>query len=590
MNYLKPILSKYKKEVVLAPLFKLLEAVFELFVPLVMANIIDVGIPENNMGYILKMGLILLLLAAVGLTVSITAQFFAAKAAVGASAELRQKVFDHIMALDFSSVDKATTSTLITRMTSDINQVQQGINMILRLFLRSPVIVFGAMIMAFTIDVKSALIFVVAIPLMALVVYWVTMKTLPMNKKVQGQLDRVLGITRENLTGVRVIRAFHLEKSEKERFNENNQELASMQVRVGRISAIMNPVTYIIVNGAIIYLIYTGAIQVNLGILTQGQVVALVNYMNQILVELLKLANLFMIISRFIACTGRVGDVLAIPVGMDASREEGDRPGTKDEAPATADPGDGYLVFDDVSLTYEGAGSATLEHINLKVQKGQTIGVIGGTGSGKSSLVNLIPRFYDITEGSLRLEGQELKEMDPEALRKRIGMVPQKAVLFRGTIRSNLKWGNPDADDAAMWEALRLAQAEEIVRDKSGQLDATVAQGGKNFSGGQKQRLTIARALVRKPEILILDDSASALDYLTDRRLREAIASIKGITTFIVSQRASSVMNADQILVLDDGEPAGLGTHEELLKTCEVYREIYESQFEKGGETDELAE
>jgi ABC-type multidrug transport system fused ATPase/permease subunit len=312
--------------------------------------------------------------------------------------------------------------------------------------------------------------------------------------------------------------------------------------------------------------------------------------MNQILVELLKLANLFMIISRFIACTGRVGDVLAIPVGMDASREEGDRPGTKDEAPATADPGDGYLVFDDVSLTYEGAGSATLEHINLKVQKGQTIGVIGGTGSGKSSLVNLIPRFYDITEGSLRLEGQELKEMDPEALRKRIGMVPQKAVLFRGTIRSNLKWGNPDADDAAMWEALRLAQAEEIVRDKSGQLDATVAQGGKNFSGGQKQRLTIARALVRKPEILILDDSASALDYLTDRRLREAIASIKGITTFIVSQRASSVMNADQILVLDDGEPAGLGTHEELLKTCEVYREIYESQFEKGGETDELAE
>ncbi len=586
MNYLKPILAKYRKEVVLAPLFKLLEAVFELFVPLVMASIIDVGIPQGDMNHILRMGLLLLLLAAIGLTVSITAQFFAAKAAVGASAELRQKVFDHIMSLDFSSVDKATTSTLITRMTSDINQVQQGINMILRLFLRSPVIVFGAMIMAFTIDVKSALIFVVAIPAMALVVYGVTMKTLPLYKKVQGQLDKVLGITRENLTGVRVIRAFHLEKSETERFNESNQELAGMQVRVGRISAIMNPVTYLIVNGAIIYLIYMGAIQVNLGILTQGQVVALVNYMNQILVELLKLANLFMIISRFIACTGRVGDVLEIPSGMsvgEAAEKAGVRTDSGSEDRASDDE---YLVFDHVGLTYPGSGSATLEHINLKVRKGQTIGVIGGTGSGKSSLVNLIPGFYEATEGSVRLEGRDLKEMDPEALRKRIGMVPQKAVLFRGTIRSNLQWGNPDADENDMWEALRLAQADEIVRDKSGQLDATVAQGGKNFSGGQKQRLTIARALVRKPEILILDDSASALDYLTDRKLREAIASIDGITTFIVSQRASSVMNADQILVLDDGEPAGLGTHEELLKTCDVYREIYESQFEKGGATD----
>ncbi len=584
MKYLKSILEKYRKEVVLAPLFKLLEAVFELFVPLVMANIIDVGIPGHNMSYIMRMGLLLLLLAAIGLTVSITAQFFAAKAAVGASTELRQNVFDHIMDLDFAGVDKATTSTLITRMTSDINQVQQGINMILRLFLRSPVIVFGAMIMAFTIDVKSALIFVVAIPLMALVVYGVTIKTLPMYRKVQGQLDRVLGITRENLTGVRVIRAFHLEESETERFRANNQDLADLQVRVGRISAIMNPFTYIIVNGAVIYLIYVGAIQVNLGILTQGQVVALVNYMNQILVELIKLANLFMIISRFITCVGRVEDVLEMPVGR--TGEKAGAPASERRAQAEED----YLVFDHVGLTYPGAGSATLEGIDFRVRKGQTIGIIGGTGSGKTSLVSLIPGFYDATEGSVRLEGRDLEEMDPEELRGRIGMVPQKAVLFRGTIRSNLQWGNPDADDAAMWEALRLAQAEEIVRDKSGQLDATVAQGGKNFSGGQKQRITIARALIRKPEILILDDSASALDYLTDRKLREAIASLEGVTTFIVSQRTSSVMNADRILVLDDGELVGQGTHEELLKTCDVYREIYESQFQKGGEADEQAE
>ncbi len=584
MKYLKSILEKYRKEVVLAPLFKLLEAVFELFVPLVMANIIDVGIPEHNMSYIMKMGLLLLLLAAIGLTVSITAQFFAAKAAVGASTELRQKVFDHIMDLDFAGVDKATTSTLITRMTSDINQVQQGINMILRLFLRSPVIVFGAMIMAFTIDVKSALIFVIAIPLMALVVYGVTIKTLPMYRKVQGQLDRVLGITRENLTGVRVIRAFHLEESETERFRANNQELADLQVRVGRISAVMNPFTYIIVNGAVIYLIYVGAIQVNLGILTQGQVVALVNYMNQILVELIKLANLFMIISRFITCVGRVEDVLEMPAGRTGGRA------ADPDAESRKREEEDYLVFDHVGLTYPGAGSATLEGIDFRVKKGETIGIIGGTGSGKTSLVSLIPGFYDATEGSVRLEGRDLKDMDPEELRGRIGMVPQKAVLFRGTIRSNLQWGNPEADDNAMWEALRLAQAEEIIRGKSGQLDATVAQGGKNFSGGQKQRITIARALIRKPEILILDDSASALDYLTDRKLREAIASLEGVTTFIVSQRTASVMNADRILVLDDGELVGQGTHQELLATCDVYREIYDSQFQKGGEADEQAE
>ncbi len=584
MKYLSSILEKYRKEVVLAPLFKLLEAVFELFVPLVMANIIDVGIPERNMSYIMKMGLLLLFLAAIGLTVSITAQFFAAKAAVGASTELRQKVFDHIMDLDFAGVDKATTSTLITRMTSDINQVQQGINMILRLFLRSPVIVFGAMIMAFTIDVKSALIFVIAIPLMALVVYGVTIKTLPMYRKVQGQLERVLGITRENLTGVRVIRAFHLEESETERFRSNNQELADLQVRVGRISAVMNPFTYIIVNGAVIYLIYVGAIQVNLGILTQGQVVALVNYMNQILVELIKLANLFMIISRFITCVGRVEDVLEMPSGR-----TGGKAADLDAESRKRDEED-YLVFDHVGLTYPGAGSATLEQIDFRVKKGQTIGIIGGTGSGKTSLVSLIPGFYDATEGSVRLEGRDLKEMDPEELRGRIGMVPQKAVLFRGTVRSNLQWGNPEADDDAMWEALRLAQAEEIIRGKSGQLDATVAQGGKNFSGGQKQRITIARALIRKPEILILDDSASALDYLTDRKLREAIASLEGVTTFIVSQRTASVMNADRILVLDDGELVGQGTHQELLATCDVYREIYDSQFQKGGEADEQAE
>ena len=573
-------LKDYKKESILAPLFKLLEAFFELMVPLVMANIIDYGISNRNMGYIGKMGLLLLLLGVVGLASSITAQFFAAKAAVGFSTKLRQALFDHIEDLSFTDIDKAGTSTMITRMTSDVNQVQSGINMTLRLFLRSPIIVFGAMIMAFTIDVKCALIFVVAIPLLSIVVFGIILSTIPMYKKVQSRLDQVLGITRENLTGVRVIRAFHQEAKEEERFRENNEALSAMQIFVGKISACMNPVTYVIVNGAIIALIYTGAVQVNIGNLSQGEVVAIINYMNQILVELVKLANLIVTMTKALACADRVASVFEI--GADAAYMGAQNQKLADKVDKSAP----FLDFKHVSLTYQGAGAPTLQDMNFTVNRGDTVGIIGGTGSGKTSLVNLIPGFYPATEGEILLEGRDIKTMSDEELRGRIGVVPQKAVLFKGTIRSNLQWGKPDATEEEMWKALELAQASEVVDGKPGKLDATVAQNGKNFSGGQRQRLTIARALVRNPEILILDDSASALDYATDAKLRAAIRTLEDkTTTFIVSQRASTIRHADKIIVLDDGEIAGMGTHDELLKDCTVYQEIYYSQYpeQRGG-------
>ena len=580
MKRLMMYLKDYKKESILAPLFKLLEAFFELLVPLVMANIIDYGISNRNMGYIGKMGLLLLLLGVVGLASSITAQFFAAKAAVGFSTQLRQALFDHIEDLSFTDIDKAGTSTMITRMTSDVNQVQSGINMTLRLFLRSPIIVFGAMIMAFTIDVKCALIFVVAIPLLSVVVFGIILSTIPMYKKVQAKLDQVLGITRENLTGVRVIRAFHQEAKESDRFRENNEALSAMQIFVGKISACMNPVTYIIVNGAIIALIYTGAVQVNIGNLSQGEVVAILNYMNQILVELVKLANLIVTMTKALACAERVASVFDI--GADAAYV-----GAQDQKLADkVDKSAPFLDFKHVSLTYQGAGAPTLQDMNFTVNRGDTVGIIGGTGSGKTSLVNLIPGFYPATEGEILLEGRDIRTMSDEELRGRIGVVPQKAVLFKGTIRSNLQWGKPDATEEEMWKALELAQASEVVDGKPGKLDATVAQNGKNFSGGQRQRLTIARALVRNPEILILDDSASALDYATDAKLRAAIRTLEDkTTTFIVSQRASTIRHADKIIVLDDGEIAGMGNHDELLKDCTVYQEIYYSQYpeQRGG-------
>lgn len=571
MGRLMKYLKDYKKESILAPLFKLLEAFFELLVPLVMANIIDKGIADSDMGYIGKMGACLLALALVGLLSSVTAQFFAAKAAVGFSTKLRQALFDHIQGLNFTNIDKVGTSTMITRMTSDINQVQSGVNMVLRLFLRSPIIVFGAMIMAFTIDVKSALIFVVAIPLLAIVVFGIMVWTMPLYKKVQAELDRVLGVTRENLTGVRVIRAFHKEEEEAGKFQRYTKALADSQVFVGKISAVMNPVTYVIVNGAIIALIYVGAIQVNVGNLTQGEVIAIINYMSQILVELVKLANLIITITKALACADRVAGVFEIkneenlPEAYRVSEKRKDAP---------------FLEFDHVSLTYVGAGAETLHDMSFVVNRGETVGIIGGTGSGKSSLVNLIPGFYPVTEGAIRLDGTDLKAMPEDELRNRIGMVPQKAVLFKGTIRSNLQWGKPDATEEEMWQAIDVAQAREVVEGKDGKLDARVAQNGKNLSGGQRQRLTIARALVRKPEILILDDSASALDYATDAKLRAALRELEGnTTTFIVSQRASTIRHADKIIVLDDGEMAGIGTHDELMKNCEVYKEIYYSQY-----------
>ncbi|MDE6014244.1 MAG: ABC transporter ATP-binding protein/permease [Acetatifactor sp.] len=583
MKKLLVYLKDYRKESVLAPLFKLLEAFFELLVPLVMAAIIDRGIENGDSGYIVKLGICLIVLAVVGLTASITAQFFAAKAAVGFSAKLRQALFSYIQDLEFSNIDKVGTATMITRMTSDINQVQNGVNMVLRLFLRSPIIVFGAMIMAFFIDVKSALVFVVAIPLLAVVVMGITFFTIPLYKKVQTALDKVLSTTRENLTGVRVIRAFHREAQEEAQFHQENTALLQLQQFVGRISACMNPVTYVIVNAAIIVLIYTGAVQVDIGNLTRGEVVAIINYMSQVLVELVKLANLIITITKALACADRVASVFEIQPEKASDKKASNERASDAEVSGdalTASAVAPYLDFDHVCLTYEGAGAETLREMHFTVNRGETVGIIGGTGSGKSSLVNLIPGFYPVTGGSVRLEGRDLREIPAQELRSRIGMVPQKAVLFKGTIRSNLLWGRPDATDEELWQAIDTAQAREVVEGREGGLDAEIAQNGRNLSGGQRQRLTIARALVRRPEILILDDSASALDYATDARLRSALQAIQGeLTTFIVSQRASSIRHADKIIVLDDGEMAGVGTHEELLESCTVYQEIYYSQY-----------
>ena len=572
MKKLLVFLKDYKKETILAPLFKMLEAGFELFVPLVMAAVIDKGIYREDIQYVLKMGLILVMLGLIGLTCSITAQFFAAKAAVGFSTQLKHSLFEHLQKLSFTEIDTLGTSTMITRMTSDVNQVQNGVNMVLRLFLRSPFIVFGAMIMAFTIDVKAALIFVVTIPLLSVVVFGIMMITMPLYKKVQAGLDKVLGRTRENLTGVRVIRAFHKEEQEIEAFEQSNSELTDIQLFVGKLSALTNPVTFIIVNVATVVLIYTGAVRVDTGYITQGEVVALVNYMSQILIELIKLANLIITITKALACANRIQGVFEIQSGMEWKEKE--------ESSSNTDQFSQYTVeFDHVALTYSGAGAESLSDIDFKVKKGQTIGVIGGTGSGKSSLVHLIPRFYDATKGSVKIDGKDVKDYSMQELRDKIGMVMQKAVLFKGSIRDNLAWGKQDATTEEMNRALEISQAKEFVDTKPGGLDEPIAQSGKNLSGGQRQRLTIARAVVKQPEILILDDSASALDYATDAKLRKAIREMGGGTTvFIVSQRTSSIQHADRIIVLDDGRMAGIGTHEELLETCEVYKEIHYSQ------------
>ena len=591
MKKLLVYLKDYKKETVLAPLFKMLEATFELFVPLVMAAIIDQGIGSGNVSYVLRMGGVMILLGVIGLVCSITAQYFSAKAAVGVSTKLKHALFAHIQGLSYTEIDTLGTATMITRMTSDVNQVQNGVNMVLRLFLRSPFIVFGAMVMAFTIDVKAAFIFVVTIPALSVVVFGIMMWTMPLFKKVQAGLDSVLGATRENLTGARVIRAFNKEQEEIEAFERKNSNLAHMQLFVGKISALTNPVTYIIVNVATIVLLYTGAVRVDEGTITQGQVVALVNYMSQILIELVKLANLIITITKALACANRIQSVFEIESGMTweqavtpaGAATDGHR---TDEAAGTAaqtrQNAADEVVFDHVCLTYAGAGAESLSDIDFHVKKGQTVGIIGGTGSGKTSLINMIPRFYDATKGHVRIKGKDVREYGMEELREMIGIVPQKAVLFQGTIRENMQWGKNDATDAQIWQAIETAQAKEFVEQKDGKLEASVAQSGRNLSGGQRQRLTIARALVGKPEILILDDSASALDYATDAALRQAIRDMEGdMTVFIVSQRASSIQHADQIIVLDDGEMADIGTHDELLERCEVYQEIYYSQYPK---------
>lgn len=580
MKKLLVYLKDYKKESILGPLFKLLEASFELIVPLVMATIIDAGVKNADKAYIMKMCLVLVLLAVIGLTCSITAQYFAAKAAVGFSTKLRHALFEHIESLSFAEMDEVGTSTLMTRMTSDVNQVQNGVNLFLRLLLRSPFIVFGAMIMAFTVDVKAALVFVVAIPLLSIVVFGIMLVSIPLFKKVQGALDGVLGITRENLTGSRVIRAFNKEETEIGKFNEKNDALTKIQLYVGRISALMNPVTFVIVNMATLVLIWKGAIRVDNGFITQGEVVALVNYMSQILVELVKLANLIININKSIACGNRIQTILEL------------QPSVTDEKAISAQNNSSmdssYAVeFDHVGLAYGKVKEEALTDIHFSVKKGQTIGIIGGTGSGKSSVVNLIPRFYDVTSGSVKVNGKDVREYTLSDLRSKVGTVFQKAVLFKGTIRENLQWGNPDATEEEMQQALAVAQAKEFVDTKEGGLDYEIEQGGKNLSGGQRQRLTIARAVVKKPEILILDDSASALDFATDAKLRMAIREMEGeMTVFIVSQRAASLQYADQIIVLDDGHIAGMGTHQELLQNCEVYQEIYYSQFkrEAGGQ------
>ena len=568
MKKLLKYMKGYGRECVLGPLFKLLEASFELMIPLVVASIVDKGIGQADNGHVVKMCLVMILLGIVGLVSAVTAQYFAAKAAVGFATRLRHAVMTHLLGLSYTEIDALGTATMVTRMTSDINQVQNGVNLTLRLLLRSPFVVFGAMVMAFTIDVQAALVFVGLIPVLCLVVFGIMLITMPMYKQVQGSLDRVTSATRQNLAGVRVLRAFTMEEEEEAAFGEQTAELQSRQQTAGRISNLMNPLTFVIVNLAVIILIRVGALKVEHGILTQGLVVALYNYMSQILVELIKMANLIITMTKAVACAGRVESVLEIQ----SSQKEG----------GFNSPIRGGVEFRDVSARYQGAGDTSLEHISFHAAPGETVGIIGGTGSGKTTLVNLIPRLYDAYEGSVLLDGIDVRDYNAVQLRQMIGIVPQKSVLFKGTIRQNLLWGREDATDADLWAALETAQAREVVKDKTGELDAAVEQGGTNFSGGQRQRLCIARALVRRPAILILDDSASALDYATDANLRMAIRRMENPpTTFIVSQRAASVRYADRIIVLDDGQMVGIGTHDELLESCEVYQEIYYSQFPK---------
>lgn len=580
MKYLLNYIEQYKKESILAPLFKMLEALFDLFVPIVVAHIINVGIINKDTKYIVGCCGVLVLMAVIGLLCSFTAQYFAAKSATGCATALRHELFAHIQELGFTEVDTIGTSTLITRMTSDINQVQNGLNLFLRLFLRSPFIVFGAMIMAFMINVKIALIFVIAIPVLSVIVFGIMRWTSPMYKKIQNRLDGVMGVTRENLSGVRVVRAFGKEEAEVERFHKANKDLVDLQIHVGHVSALMNPLTYVVVNIGIIAILNSGAAAVDGGVLLSGDIVALVNYMSQILVELVKLANLVVSLSKAMASLSRVENVLDTETSMKFVdwNEEKEAENVSAEA----------VRFEHVSLKYAGAGDESLSDISFTVKCGQTIGVIGGTGSGKSSLISLIPRFYDATAGEIYLKGRPITEWSRESLRKQVAVVMQKAQLFAGTIRSNLLWGRADATDEQLWKALRIAQAEEFVQSKPEKLNEPVEQGGRNLSGGQRQRLTIARALVSDPDILILDDSASALDYATDAALRKSLKELSEKTTvFIVSQRTSSLQHADQILVLDDGNLVGIGTHDELLKSCETYREIYESQFQKGDESHE---
>ena len=573
MKKLTQFFKGYVKESIAGPFFKLLEATFELLVPLVMAAIIDVGVAKGDGGYIIRMGLVMIACGIIGFACTLAAQYFSAKAAVGFSSKLKQALFEHIQAFSFNEIDAVGTPTLITRLTSDINQIQSGLNLTLRLFLRSPFIVFGAMVMAFTINVRAALIFVVTIPLLSVVVFGVMLLTMPLYKKVQAKLDRILGITRENLDGARVIRAFNQEEEEAARFHKEHTELTRLQLFVGKLSALMNPLTYVIINGATLILIWTGALQVNAGSITQGEVIALVNYMSQILVELVKLANLIITMTKSLACANRVAGILEIQPGMQETEE-------KQVASSTSVKGE--VVFEHVSLTYQNAGGASLTDIHFRAQPGQTIGIIGGTGSGKSSLISLIPRFYDATEGHVYVDGRDVRDYPKEELREKIGVVMQRAVLFAGTIRENIRWGKDDASDEEIMEALEIAQAADFVRQKEGNLSEYITQGATNLSGGQRQRLTIARALVRKPEILILDDSASALDYATDAKLRAAIRNMpSNPTVFIVSQRAASIQYADQIIVLEEGHAVDIGTHEQLLQRCDVYQEIYYSQFSR---------
>lgn len=602
MKSLLKYLKGYKKESILAPLFKMLEASFELLVPLVMAAVIDKGIEGNNKSYIVSMCFIMILLGLIGFVCSITAQYFAAKAATGFARKLRYEMFSHIQKLSYSKLDTAGTATLITRMTSDVNQVQSGVNMFLRLFLRSPFIVIGAMVMAFYVDVKAAVVFAVAIPVLSLVVFGIIFANIPLYKKVQNGLDKVLLVTRENLNGIRVIRAFNREAEEIEDFDEKNIALTKIQLFAGRISALLNPITYVIINFALVILLYKGAVRVDTGYITQGDVIALISYMSQILIELVKLANLIVTLTKAAACASRIQGVMEIPEGMETEgmetegeRKEGAEKETgeeQDEQGRTTESSnieetmenDEAVRFDHVGFTYEGAGGEVLTDMDFSVKKGETVGIIGGTGSGKSTLVQLIPRFYDANTGSVYVDGKEVREYEIEELRDKIGMVPQKAALFKGTIRDNILFGRKDATDEMIEEAIDVACAKEFIEAKEGGLSAKVEQGGRNLSGGQKQRLTIARALVRRPKILILDDSCSALDYATDAALRAGIKKLSyHPTVFIVSQRTASIQYADKIIVLDDGEIAGMGSHEELLKTCQVYQEIYDSQYKKEG-------